>query len=271
MTTEWIRQGDLKRLETLSSGKKDQKEPKAPAVKCGKCGKTGHLDRDCWSKQRSGSTSKVNLQQGGSNMSSTAKDKCPVCSLVHKYSVQGNEHVSKRLGECVEFLNLSIDDWAEKIKQLKGCVIWLDYTGTHQRDTCRIKDWWKCKDTSGGQDCKLPHHQKLHGSSLAYCNTIRVMAATLSFDSIAEKLLEYAEYSWEVKHSTEQKSCSNLNYSIRWAYKVLMDVPRISQCYIHTDQTSRIGKDSGGEQMKLCLKGQHYLFFSVTSLSQFLL
>ena len=45
MTTEQIRQGDLKRLETLSSGgKKEQREPKPPASKCGKCGRTGHLD-----------------------------------------------------------------------------------------------------------------------------------------------------------------------------------------------------------------------------------
>ena len=41
-----------------------------------------------------------------------------------------------------------------------------------------MKDRWKCKDTSGGQDCQLPHHQKLHGSSLAYCNVTRVMTAT---------------------------------------------------------------------------------------------
>ena len=107
MTAERIRQGDLKRLEILGSGRRGQSETRAPAAKCGKCGKTGHLDRDCWTKQRSGSTSKVNLQQGGS---SPARDKCPICSLVHTYNFQGNECVSKRLGECVEFLNLSIDD-----------------------------------------------------------------------------------------------------------------------------------------------------------------
>ena len=111
MTTEQIRQGDLMRLEVLSSGgKKEQREPKLPSSKCGKCGRTGHLDQDCWSKQRSGQTSKVNHQQGGSNTSSTAADKCPVCSSVHKYSVNGSERVSRRLGECTEFLNLSIND-----------------------------------------------------------------------------------------------------------------------------------------------------------------
>ena len=44
MTAEQIRQGDLKRLEILGSGKRGQSETRAPAVKCGKCGKTGHLD-----------------------------------------------------------------------------------------------------------------------------------------------------------------------------------------------------------------------------------
>ena len=181
MTAEQIRQGDLKRLEILGSGKRGQSETRAPAAKCGKCGKTGHLDRNCWTKQRSGSTSQVNLQQGGS---SPARDKCPICSSVHTYKFQGNERVSKRLGECVEFLNLSIDDRAKKIKQLKGCVIFLNYTGTHQRDTCNMKDRWKCKDTSSGQDCQLPHHQRLHGFSLAYCNVIQVM--TLSKGTLSQ-------------------------------------------------------------------------------------
>ena len=36
MTTERIRQGDLKRLEILGSGKRGQSETRAPAVKCGK-------------------------------------------------------------------------------------------------------------------------------------------------------------------------------------------------------------------------------------------
>ena len=142
MNTERIRQSHLMRLETLSSGgKKEQKEPKSSSVKSGW---TGHKTKDCWSKKTSQS-SKVNHQQGGSsNLSSTAADKCPVCSSIHKYTNAGSKHVSRRLGNCTEFLNLSINERAEKIKQLKGCVICLKFTSKHQKDTCLQKDRWKC-------------------------------------------------------------------------------------------------------------------------------
>ena len=60
-------------------------------------------------------------------------EECPVCDELHKWKDQttGKDNTCYRLSNCPTFANLNVNECAEYIKKLQGCVICIDRLGTH--------------------------------------------------------------------------------------------------------------------------------------------
>ena len=106
---------------------------------------------------------------------------CPACNNQHTFTGQDGTMLYKtRLSVCDDFKALSVDDRVALVEGAGGCALCLDWTGSHQRDTCKEKVSAKmglfdsCKQMVNGQPCGRKHNYMLHGSTSKYCNFMSV-------------------------------------------------------------------------------------------------
>ena len=104
---------------------------------------------------------------------------CPSCSKpAHNYTRQfpfgQAEWPSNRLESCPQFVAKSSKDRGELIEKLKGCYKCTSWK--HVGDQCFIKNKKNCTDKTGGTTCAGAHHKLLHGSGVAFCHKVRVVA-----------------------------------------------------------------------------------------------
>ena len=60
------------------------------------------------------------------------------------------------------------------IEKLKGCYKCTNWR--HLGDACFIKSKTNCTDVTGGVTCSGAHHKLLHGSGVAFCHKVEVIA-----------------------------------------------------------------------------------------------
>ena len=81
----------------------------------------------------------------------------------------------------------SAKDRGELIEKLKGCYKCTSWK--HLGDQCFIKK--NCTDKTGGTTCAGAHHKLLHGSGVAFCHKVRVVANS---SEVAESGTHIARY-----------------------------------------------------------------------------
>ena len=98
--------------------------------------------------------------------------RCPACLGTHIAT-------DFRLSSCETFINESVENRAGIIAAGNGCVICLDYSGSHRAGTCQAKDeqgkkFEPCKQLEkNGSPCGVWHNRLLHGSSNLFCNSTK--------------------------------------------------------------------------------------------------
>ena len=163
------------------SGDRNANSGRTPKGNCFKCDKPGHRAVDCrgggsWQ----GSGGGVRGARFNANMKLKPKD-CPACNSQHTLTGQDGTMLYKtRLSVCDDFKALSVDERVAVVEGAGGCALCLDWTGSHQRDTCKEKISGKlglfdnCKQMVNGQPCGRKHNHMLHGSTSKYCNFMSV-------------------------------------------------------------------------------------------------
>merc|ERR1711888_67332 len=87
------------------------------------------------------------------------------------------------LSNCEAFISKSVNERDTIIQQARGCVLCLDWTGSHQVGACQAKGrqgrtFDPCKQLTNGLPCGKRHNHLLHGSGNSYCNSVkRVLSA----------------------------------------------------------------------------------------------
>ena len=172
------------------------KHPSSSSLKsgatCNTCGGVGHFARNCPSKSKTlptGQSVRVNLAVTKISTQDDYKQhlqeskkqlgNCPSCSKpAHNYTRQfpfgQAEWLSNRLESCPQFLAKSAKKRGELIDKLKGCYKCTSWK--HVGDQCFIKNKKNCTDKTGGTTCAGAHHKLLHGSGVAFCHKVRVVA-----------------------------------------------------------------------------------------------
>ena len=145
--------------------------------KCTNCGYSNHETKDC----RMPKKNTVNIAAAN-----TGSDSCPMCKGSHTWRDRKTGKVNNctRLASCPKYINLSVEDWADRLRTLQGCAMCTDRTGKNKAAECPVKTkaWVKpCTllDKSG-KPCGKMHHKTLHGSVSAYVNMLRVLTAASS-------------------------------------------------------------------------------------------
>ena len=96
---------------------------------------------------------------------STDSDSCPTCKGLHTWRDRKTSKVNNCtcLTSCPEYVNLPIEDHADRLHTLQGCAMCTDRTGKHKSVDCPVKTkaWVKpCAllDKSG-KPCGKMHHK----------------------------------------------------------------------------------------------------------------
>merc|ERR1712101_44028 len=98
------------------------------------------------------------------------------------------------LSGCEAFTSKSVDERATIIQQARGCVLCLDWTGSHQVGACQAKGrqgrtFDPCKQLTNGSPCGKRHNHLLHGSGNSYCNSVkRVLTAKTVMSNVLGKV-----------------------------------------------------------------------------------
>ena len=92
----------------------------------------------------------------------------------------GGEVTRTRPFLYIMFTGLSVEECAEKIKQLQGCMVCLDWTGNHKVIIFQEKEKanrpGKCTTVvPDGQQCTEPHNKLLHGSKVSSFNILHAI------------------------------------------------------------------------------------------------
>ena len=104
---------------------------------------------------------------------------CPACAGTHTVTgANGNMYYRNRLSCCEAFTSKSVNERATIIQQARGCVLCLDWTGSHQVGACQAKGregrtFDPCKQLINGSPCGKRHNHLLHGSGNSYCNSVK--------------------------------------------------------------------------------------------------
>ena len=115
-----------------------------------------------------------------SHSSSTTQDPprlCPACGGTHiATGSNGETYFKTHLSCCKTFTNKSVNERATIIQKARGCILCLDWTGSHQVRTCQAKagqgkTFDPCKRLVNGSPCGEWHNHLLHGSRNNYCNS----------------------------------------------------------------------------------------------------
>merc|ERR1712082_42705 len=165
MTAE--RQTQKQQEELFGSVKEAPKEPGAKDG-CHGCEQAGHKAAQCPCKT-SHSTKTTH--------STTQKPlrPCPACGGTHTATGTNNKTYYKTcLSSCEAFTSKSVDERATIIQQARGCILCLDWTGSHQVRACQAKGRQRkmfdpCKQLINGLPCGKRHNHLLHGSGNSYC------------------------------------------------------------------------------------------------------
>ena len=180
LKAEVKRSGNFERTSNMDRG---------PKGNCYRCDKPGHRAADC--DARVGGRHQAGGGGGGggrgprpfshSNMRQKPKD-CPACNSQH--TVMGQDGVTtlyrNRLSTCDVFRALGVEERAAMVEAAGGCALCLDWTGSHQRDTCKELMSVKagpfpvCDQLVNGNPCGKKHNRMLHGSVAKFCNFLRV-------------------------------------------------------------------------------------------------
>ena len=163
-------------------------------ITCNACGGVGHFARTCPTKGRadSGVTSTARFNMAVSKIATKAEydqhlpevkkksGDCPLCKKpAHVYTRQfpfgKAEWPSRRLDNCPLFMSKTAKERGEIVEKAKACY---KCTGWfHQGDACFIKTRSNCSVVAGGKACGGVHHKLLHGSGVAFCHKVHVVAA----------------------------------------------------------------------------------------------
>ena len=97
---------------------------------------------------------------------------CPECNVVHTYVFRrgpqsGKRVNSDRFSNCPKFQQADANGKAQLLEKHGACSQCTVYS--HDKANC----WFPVKEC-GISGCKLKHHPTLHGSTVAYVNTLRV-------------------------------------------------------------------------------------------------
>ena len=110
-------------------------------------------------------------------MEKPKRKRCPACGDVH---IATGSNDNPRLSDCKTFISRPVEERAEIIAATgNGCVICLDYSGSHRAGTCQAKDeqgkkFEPCKQLGkNGSPCDDWHNPLLHGSTNHFCNSIK--------------------------------------------------------------------------------------------------
>merc|ERR1711875_205912 len=95
----------------------------------------------------------------------------------------GKTYYRERLSSCEAFTSKSVDERATIIQQARGCVLCLDWMGSHQVGACQAKGrqgrtFDPCKQLINGSPCGKRHNHLLHRSGNSYCNSVRRVLTT---------------------------------------------------------------------------------------------
>ena len=137
---------------------------------CYRCGGKGHKQDTC------------PLKVGVVNASMKGPQKpCPVCDEQHCYTnPEGEKMYMSRLSACATFSNMGAGERAAVVQKAQGCSTCLDWTGEHDKDSCRAKkrgkEWPLCDFFVDGRECGSSHHKMLHGTTNRYCNLVQINA-----------------------------------------------------------------------------------------------
>ena len=179
LKAEVKRSGNFERTSNMDRG---------PKGNCYRCDKPGHRAADC--DARVGGRHQAGGGGGGggrgprpfshSNMKQKPKD-CPACNSQH--TVMGQDGVTtlyrNRLSTCDVFRALGVEERAAMVEAAGGCALCLDWTGSHQRDTCKelmsVKagPFQVCNQLVNGNPCGKKHNRMLHGSVAKFCNSCK--------------------------------------------------------------------------------------------------
>ena len=111
---------------------------------------------------------------------------CPACQEQHTIKGRDGKILYKnRLSVCELFQELSVEERAELVEKVGACSLCLDWTGTHNHDTCTEQrsggqgPFQSCRRPTGnGAMCGSRHHEMLHGGSVKFCFATRRSLAT---------------------------------------------------------------------------------------------
>ena len=120
---------------------------------------------------------------------------CIVCTGTH---IATGSNGNPRLSDCETFISKPVEDRAEIIAAMNGCVICLDYSGSHQAYRCQAKDeqgktFEPCNQLmKDGSPCGDWHNHLLHGSRNHFCKSIRPRDS-INKPSVEEETMEVDE------------------------------------------------------------------------------
>ena len=133
--------------------------------RCAYCNKTGHEEKMYYQKYGKDSDGKTTNAADG-----RAKEQIisPICNIGHIHTnPKGNTQGANRFINCPKFMLMPVSERACQMENIKGCVMCLDYRGSHE-----VLDCWLFKSPCGVVACAKMHNKLLHGSNNWYCNIL---------------------------------------------------------------------------------------------------
>ena len=115
-------------------------------------------------------TAKVNSNQARVDNTSLSKDVyCPECNMIHQYYSYGSRKTenSDRFSSCPKFRAGTNTEKAELLAKYGACARCTAFG--HDKASCKMTS--KCEE----RGCTQFHHPTVHGTSVAYVNTVKVV------------------------------------------------------------------------------------------------
>ena len=171
--------------KAAGSFEKTSNTGRGPKGNCWKCEKPGHRAVDCRAQGGGGQRGSGGRGGGSSHANMKLKPKdCPACHCQHTFTGQDGSTIlyKTRLSVCDTFKALSVEERVAMVEEARGCALCLDWTGSHQRDTCKEKIsvakglFENCKEAVNGNPCGKKHNYMLHGSAAKFVNFVTVNA-----------------------------------------------------------------------------------------------